>query len=221
MKFNTSPIKEIKFYNRPEYETVEWGFFGSDDYIRLINVEQNIQGTVYGVQHDTLNDMKIDLKNNILTCLCTYKNEMTYSGVKLPQLEENAQDDMEVDQVPTSNMQVDDYLMPDDKEYFFNDEINQPESLTINDKEETKNKFNYADRAAIRTNTMEKSNSQYNAHAVPPAKGDDVDRSNYDANDNLSMTTFKPNPDSTPAGIDFDEFGGNYRGQEYEDIDKV
>jgi hypothetical protein len=28
MSFNTSPIKDIKFYNRDEYEVVEWGFFG-------------------------------------------------------------------------------------------------------------------------------------------------------------------------------------------------
>jgi len=37
MSFNTSPIKEIKFFNKDEFESVESGFFGSDDYIRLIN----------------------------------------------------------------------------------------------------------------------------------------------------------------------------------------
>lgn len=37
MKFNTSRVKEIKFYNKDEFEMVEWGFYGCDDYIRLIN----------------------------------------------------------------------------------------------------------------------------------------------------------------------------------------
>ena len=37
MNFNSSPVKEIRFFNKDDFETVEWGFFGSDDYIRLIN----------------------------------------------------------------------------------------------------------------------------------------------------------------------------------------
>jgi len=37
MTFNTSPIKSIEFYNKDEFEMVEWGFFGSDDYIRMVN----------------------------------------------------------------------------------------------------------------------------------------------------------------------------------------
>lgn len=69
MSFNTSTVKEIQFYNKDEYEIVEWGFYGSDDYIRLINCERNEQANIYSVPHDTLNDMRIDYKNELLTCL--------------------------------------------------------------------------------------------------------------------------------------------------------
>lgn len=99
MKFNTSEVKEIQFYNKDEFEAVEWGFFGCNDYIRLINCERNEQSKVYGVPHDSIADMKIDLKNDLLTCLCTYKSEMTYWGVKLPALEElDNEVDMQVDE---------------------------------------------------------------------------------------------------------------------------
>lgn len=37
MTFNTSRIKNIEFYNKEDFEIVEWGFYASDDYIRMIH----------------------------------------------------------------------------------------------------------------------------------------------------------------------------------------
>ena len=98
MKFNTSAVKEIKFYDKDEFEFIEWGFYGSDDYIRLINWEKNAQANIYSVPHDTLCDMKIDYKNELLTWLCSYQSEMAYWGVKLPEITMNEDEaDMDVD----------------------------------------------------------------------------------------------------------------------------
>lgn len=67
MNFNTSSIKHIQFLCHPDNDIVEWGFFGSDDYIRFINCEKNEEANIYSVPHDTLNDMRIDYKNELLT----------------------------------------------------------------------------------------------------------------------------------------------------------
>ena len=39
--------------------------------------------------------------------------------------------------------------------------------------------------------------------------------------ENLDRTTFKPNSDNTPAGIDFDEFTSKPSSRDLEDIEKV
>lgn len=214
MSFNTSPIKEIKFYNKDEFELVEWGFFGSDDYIRLINLEKNKQQNVYGVMHDTLHDMQVNYKNGILTCLCAYKNEMTYSGVKLPEVDQNPEDeddDMEVDSVPSFPNQPK-VTGSSPKQYRARDV-----EMQMNEIEEVKGPSRFVDQAAIRTHVQDPAY----AHAVPSARDDHPDTSNYDVNESLQMTTFKPSPESVPAGIDFDEFSGASNTLEYQEIEKM
>lgn len=67
MAFNTSAVKEIQFYDKEEFEFVEWAFFGCDDYIRLVNCERNDQANIYSVPHDTLHDLRIDYSSEILS----------------------------------------------------------------------------------------------------------------------------------------------------------
>lgn len=143
---------------------------------------------------------------------------MTYSGVKLPDIQENYEADMEIDQQPSSHHEAYDQRRKESRGY---SDAAYPSSTTVVDREDYKYQHEYQDHAAIRAEANEKVNSGYNARAVPPAKGDDIDRSQYEVNESLQMTTFKPDSDSTPAGIDFDEFGGESRSQEHTDIDKL
>jgi hypothetical protein len=142
---------------------------------------------------------------------------MTYSGVKLPEIQENYEADMEINSNPIS--QNEEYSRPRSEQY---ENRGPPTSNPENYREEYKGRSEYPDHAVIRAQVEEQqTHNAYNARAVPPAKGDDIDRSQYEVNESLQMTTFKPNHDDTPAEIDFDDFGGESRTQEHTDIDKL
>jgi WD40 repeat protein len=195
MSFNTSAVKEIEFYNKDEFEYVECGFFGGDDYIRLINCEKNQQTNIYSVPHDTLCDMKIDYKNGLLTCLCTYQSDMVFWGVKLPEIDEDQEVDMDVDQA---------YDAP----------ITSASSAAQQQYEENK--------AAVQAKYDDFRSSQQTSHAVPPAKGDSFDRSRISQPDSaLDKTTFRHNPDSAPADLDYDDFIAKPSSVDMEVIDKL
>lgn len=195
MCFNTSPVKEIEFYNKDEFEYVEWGFFGGDDYIRLINCEKNQQSNIYSVPHDTLCDMKIDYKNGLLTCLVSYQSDMVFWGVKLPEIEQDGEEevDMDVDQAYTGPSHSD----------------------ARQQYEENK--------AAVQAQYDDFRSSQQTSHAVPPAKGDSFDRSRITQADNsaLDKTTFRHNPDAAPADLDYDDFIAKPSSEDMEIIDKL
>lgn len=207
MSFNTSAVKWVEFYNKDEYEIVEWGFYGSDDYIRMINWEKNEQANIYSVPHDTLCDLKIDYKNELLTCLWTHNSDMILWGVNLPQISEEEQD-MDVDKVPTQYPASSG--MGDDPK----------PSQGLSSFEEQKISEDFM-RKAIVQRKNENSRISQSTHAVPQPKGDSFDKSSFTHLDNLDRTTFKPNNDSVPADLDFDEFISKPSTEDQEFIDKI
>ena len=58
-------------------------------------------------------------------------------------------------------------------------------------------------------------------HAVPPAKGDSFDKSSISYASGLDRTTFKPNTDSSPADLDFDDFISKPSSEDIEFIEKI
>lgn len=138
---------------------------------------------------------------------------MVFWGVKLPPIDIT---DDEID------MEVDNVDMPPKSRPFtdpVSTRMSQPGSNT--DYEETKVSKDFADRAVLQPRHEEFRASQHESHAVPPAKGDDLDRTAFSALSNLDKTTFKANPDSMPAGIDFDEFTSKTNSQDLLQIEKV
>lgn len=127
---------------------------------------------------------------------------------------------MEVDRDPALSMKQSSTAKT--KESKRNNE-SRPESLTINDYEEVKISKESRAMSYGQYRDNDSINAKYNSRAVPPAKGDEVNRTEYEVNESLQMTTFQPNPESTPAGLDFDEFGGggSSKTQENQDIDKL
>ena len=218
MKFNTSAVKEIKFYDKEDFDFIEWGFYGSDDYIRLINWEKNSQANIYSVPHDTLWDMKIDFKNELLTWLWSYQSDMAYWGVKLPEISMNDEEvDMEVDGAGTEKYEQA-YSM---KNAASQGTVTPGFSSKATDYEEAKLNTKPQMKVLSQPKYEDYQSYQVESRAVPPVKGDEYDRTILDESDWLSKTTFQLAPENTPAGIDFDEFSSKSNTQELKDIDKV
>mmetsp|Transcript_25109 Transcript_25109/g.27868 ORF Transcript_25109/g.27868 Transcript_25109/m.27868 type:complete len:139 (+) Transcript_25109:1129-1545(+) len=59
------------------------------------------------------------------------------------------------------------------------------------------------------------------SHAVPQVKGDSLNMTSYSHIDALDKTTFKANPDSAPADLDFDEFIAKPSSPDMEYIEKI
>ena len=209
MAFNTSTVKAIEFYDKEEFDLVEWGFFGSDDYIRMINWEKNEQAYTYKIPSGILCDLKIQYKNNLLTCLWSYKNEMVLFGVNLPQISDEV--DMDVDSIPTSDHQPPYDVHMEDR----SDPMSYKPSF-----EENKMSEDFMNKAVVHPKKDDYRVSS-SSHAVPQAMGDNLDKTSFSNLSSLDKTTFRPNPESGPADLDYNEFASKPSSPDFEYIEKI
>lgn len=157
--------------------------------------------------------MRVDYKNELLTCLSTYQSDMVYWGVNLPKLPTGENEiDMEVDQKVSPDKQMSNFSDPVDNRMY--------KPSQGKDYEEYKVANDFESKAVIQPRQEPFRNSQSESHAVPPAKGDDFDRSTYSQAESLDKTTFKLNSD-TPVGIDIDNFGSKPNSEDLQVIDNV
>ena len=135
---------------------------------------------------------------------------MVFWGVNLPPISEEEQD-MDVDCVPTS-----DHTMNQDYPI---QEVSQslPQRPSY---EEEKMSEDFMKRAVVQPKKDEFRISN-SSHAVPPAMGDNLEKSSFSNLESLDKTTFKPNTDSTPADLDFNEFVNKPTSPDLEYIDKI
>lgn len=138
---------------------------------------------------------------------------MIFWGVKLPDItEEDEEVDMDVDQAHENYAQNK-----------FKDPVGSRMNQNIPTKEfeEVKVSHSYSKKSAAKPIQEEYRYSTAESHAVPPAKGDSFDRSSISHVDPLDKTTFKVNPDNTPADLDFDDFISKTNLQDSKYIDKI
>mmetsp|Transcript_38910 Transcript_38910/g.38499 ORF Transcript_38910/g.38499 Transcript_38910/m.38499 type:complete len:182 (-) Transcript_38910:162-707(-) len=131
---------------------------------------------------------------------------MVFWGVNLPRIPDE-EVDMEVDQVPSKHGYSPDKNM----------EGRSPASMTPF--EELKMSDDFMRKAVVEQNEGERSSKS--RHVVPQPKGDSFDKSSISQASGLDRTTFKPNTDSSPADLDFDEFISKPSSEDIEFIEKI
>ena len=210
IKFNTSAIKHIEFYNKDEFEYVEYGFFGSDDSVRLINWEQNKQACVYNISHETLWDMKIDYSHNLLTWLCSNQSELYFKSIELPEIDLNIEEN-----VKHPNSLIEEVNFSDNNIHY-NDIISE-----VTDKILEKGEIVHESPASVTQFTI----NEYSINTIDdkiPVQTKSDEASNFlNETEILNQTTFKLAPENIPANIDFDEFSSKSNAKELKDIDEV
>ena len=206
IKFNKAEIKEIKFFNKKEFDEIDWVFFGYDSCIKLANCEnKNQQIFKYSLPFEYLWDMQIDYKYDFLTWLWSNNNEIIYRVVNLPNVNINGEDkqwNKIIDGIPRIKIanhrnNLISWKSQRSSIDYKSLEIKIPFKFSYKNKEPESNKNK----------------------AIPPVN----------LNDNWIIwtkpseneTTFKLISEYTPAGIDFNEFSSKIDSKELNDIDEV